>query len=151
MATKVKIFVPTNDGDWHGMSAERLWATKVGHGEYRLDNNPLYAYDLSFGDVVAASPMEPGLLKFDKLVRKGGHSNYRVLLKAGVPRKEFERLWSDIEKLGCGYESSRDPEDVFAIDVPASSDVNAVYRVLEKGVQEGVWHLDEGNFEHPKP
>jgi len=145
---RFKILVETDPSEWHGMSGELLWATRLKDGSYRLDNSPLYAYSLSMGDRVKAVAETGGILKFDGLLSRGGHSNYRILLKPGFLAEDFRKRWAEIQNLGCSYESSKDPEDVFAIDVPPESDVVAVYDVLERGVTDGLWHLDEGNFEH---
>lgn len=138
----------TNSDDWHGMTSERIWVKKIDKNKFRIENNLLYAYGISFGDIVSGKRNE-GTLEFQEVVERGGHSNYRVLLRNGVSPEEFRRRFSELEMLGCRYESSRDPEDVFAIDVPPDVDVKTVYDALEKGGSEGLWHLDEGNFEHP--
>jgi Domain of unknown function (DUF4265) len=145
---QVKISFEADPGDWHGMAGERLWATELGNGHYRIDNVPLYVNGVSYGDIVSAKP-EDGSLAFGGVVRPGGNSTYRMLLRSPYGRRDFERYWARLEPLGCFYESSRDPEDVFAINVPSEADVHAVYAILEEGAAEGVWHFDEGNFEHP--
>jgi len=145
---RFKLLVEIDPIEWHGMSSELLWVTKTGPDLYRLDNSPLYAYGLSMGDIVRADRASGKIVSFAGVETKGGHSNYRVLLKSGHTFADFQQHWPEIEKLGCSYESSKDPEDVFAIDVPPESDVHAVYAILENGVGDGLWHLDEGNFEH---
>lgn len=142
-----KMTVNTDPSDWHGMTSERIWVTRVGSDEFRIENNVLYAYGLSFGDVVRGARRD-GALEFHSVLRKGGHSNYRILLRKGVAPDQFRARFPELEKLGCRYESSRDPEDVFSVDVPPQADVQLVYDLLENGVEEGLWHLDEGNFEH---
>lgn len=147
MPSQVKIRVPTDAEDWHGLTGERLWATGLGGDRYRIDNVPLYAYGLSYGDIVTARS-DGDLLTFTGVVGQGGNSTYRVLLRPGHGRPDFERYWARLEPLGCFYESTSDPENVFAISVPADADVALVYRILEEGAAEGIWHFDEGNFEH---
>ena len=147
MPEQVKIVFVTDSRAWHGVTAERLWATELGDGHYRIDNAPLYAYGVSYGDIVSAEPHE-GRLRFKSVLGQGGNSTYRILLRPPHGRPSFERYWARIEPLGCFYESSRDPEDVFSISVPADADVAAVYAILEAGAAEGVWHFEEGNFEH---
>jgi hypothetical protein len=150
-ARLLKMNVPTESADWHGMTAENLWVAELEHGKYRIENNPLYAYGLSYHDVVSGEPDQDGRLLFREVVIQGGHSNYRVLLRSGKTVEDFIKYWSPLGRLGCSYESSKDPEDVFAIDVPPQTDVNEVYKVLELGDQAGVWLFDEGNFEPPQP
>jgi hypothetical protein len=144
---QVKIRFPADPEDWHGMTGERVWATELEDGRYRIDNIPLYAYDVSYGDMVSARP-GGGELHFVSVIGKGGNSTYRLLLRAPHARADFDRYWERLELLGCFYESSRDPEDVFGINVPAESNVGSVYAILEEGDEAGVWYFDEGNFEH---
>lgn len=148
LSRRAKLLVTTDPSEWHGMGGERLWVKKISKNSYRVDNSPLYAYGISLGDVVEAFPLERGLVSFSRVLEKGGHSNYRVLLRNGFSAEDFNKRWSGLEGLGCSYESSKDPEDVFAIDVPPEVDVMAVYELLEEGADDGIWHLDEGNFEH---
>ncbi len=142
-----KMIVRTDSNDWHGMSSERIWVKAVGKDEFQVENNVLYAYGLSFGDIVRGARKD-GALEFVSVSQKGGHSNYRVLLRKGVSPEEFRKRFPELERLGCRYESSRNPEDVFSVDVPPNADVQLIYNMLEAGVDDGLWHLDEGNFEH---
>jgi uncharacterized protein DUF4265 len=146
---KVKIIFDTDGNAWHGMTAERLWATPVGISLYRLENLPLYAYGISYQDVVVAREDAGGSLRFVSVQNRGGHSTYRVVLKEAATRSDFEMYWKPIEQFGCTYESSRDPENIFAIDVPPSTDVYDVYPLLENGERDGVWEFEEGHCGHP--
>jgi hypothetical protein len=146
---KEKVIFDTDGNAWHGTTAERLWATPVGIRLYRLENSPLYAYGVSYQDVVVARKDADTLLRFVSVQSRGGHSTYRVVLKAASTKADFERHWKPLEQLGCTYESSADPENVFAIDVPPSTDVYVVYPLLEDGERDGVWEFEEGHCGHP--
>lgn len=146
--SKVKIFFPITEKQWHDMSGEWLWADRIGDNLYRIDNIPLYVYGISYMDFVACRQSEEEFLEFERVVDSGGHSTYRTLLKGDKNRNDFLSYWIVLEKLGCSYESSIDPEDVFSIDVPPHVDVRLAYDILLKGESDDVWHLDEGNFEH---
>lgn len=150
-ADMTKICLIAHGTDWHGMTAERVWASPLVDGLFLVRNNPLYAYGISYGDVVRCREADDGSLQFEHVAKQGGHSNYRLLLKAGRTPSDFLAVWPRLEQLGCSYESSRDPEDVFAIDVPPTADVAAVYSVITEGEEQGLWYLDEGNFEHGCP
>lgn len=56
-----------------------MWAEALGAGEYRLCNVPFYAFDVSYEDVVGAVKEAVGLA-FTFVIRRGGHSTYRLLL-----------------------------------------------------------------------
>jgi hypothetical protein len=145
----VSVIFDTDGPAWHQQTAERLWAIPVGISLYRLENSPLYAYGVSYKDVVVARPRADGGLAFQDVQSRGGHSTYRVVVKASISRVDFERCWKPLEELGCTYESSRDPENIFAIDVPPSTDVYAVYALLEQGEDQGIWEFEEGHCGHP--
>lgn len=147
-ASMIKILVELDSNEWHGMTAERLWASEIEGGHYRIENNPMYAYGISFADIVDVEFDAQDQIVFDKVIRKSGHSNYRILLRKGIGRSEFESVWPNLESLGCRYESTQDPDRVYAIDVPPDVDVHYVYSVLLLGEKRGLWYLDEGNFEH---
>lgn len=146
---KIKVIFPTEKDAWHGMTAETMWVEMQSDTVGTLRNNPLYAYGVSWGDVVRIRTDEiSGTPQFDQVVTQLGHSTYRVLLNPGQPSSRFYNMWPQLESIGCSFESSADPEDIYAIDIPPSSDVNEVYWLLMSGEREGHWHLDEGNFEH---
>jgi hypothetical protein len=145
----VKVVIATDGNSWHGMTAERLWATPVGISLYRLENSPLYAHGVSYQDIVVAREDENKVLTFDRVQSRGGHSTYRALLNDTKTKADFERYWEPIAKLGCTYESSRDPETVFSIDVPPTTDVYDVYPLLDKGEHDGIWEFEEGDCAHP--
>lgn len=129
------------------MSTEIMWAANMGNKKYKLDNFPFFAYGLSYGDVVTASLNDENVLYIERVVIKGGHSNYRILLAKEKSKTDFLCLWKEIEKLGVSYESTK-PENIFAIDIPPSADVSAIYKILEEGELKGIWQFDEGNYEH---
>ena len=145
----VKIVIETDEGAWHGKTAERLWASRVRDNLYQLENSPLYVYGLSYKDVVVARAFDKNQVLFESVAERGGHSTYRVVLEKLDTKAEFQTYWSPIEKIGCTYESSRDPENVFAIDVPPNVDADMVYSLLEEGENAGVWEFEEGYCGHP--
>ena len=144
----VKITALIDGNTWHGKTAERFWATPIGGSQYELENSPLYVRGISYKDVVEGEYRDGELVAVG-VARRGGHSNYQILLNQDSKRSDFERLWARLAALGCTYESSKDPENVFAVDVPPQSDVYAVYAVLEDGEREGVWSFGEGFCGHP--
>jgi len=126
-----------------------MWASPIGEQRFRLENSPLYAYGVSYQDEIFAKKSADGTLVFDAIAKRGGHSTYQILLSPDKPRADFDRLWAKLQAIGCSYESSKDPENVFAVDVPPKADVYAVYAVLKDGQREGVWEFGEGHCGHP--
>jgi hypothetical protein len=150
-APMVKIVFPLSRTDWHGKDFEKLWSQPLSEKLFVIENSPLYVLGIAYKDVVTATGVPDGPLTFSQVVSRGGHSNYQLVLESGVTKKQFEQYWSPIESLGCSYESSADPEDVFGIDVPPEVDVHAVYALLQRGEAEGVWEFGEGHCEHGSP
>jgi len=65
----------------------------------------------------------------------------------------FNRYWERLGNLGCSYESkshrtSLGDRILYSIDVPAQSDVRAVYSILEEGERNGIWMFQEGHVGH---
>jgi hypothetical protein len=126
------------DGEW-------IWVEPSGNEKFKVLNIPLYTYGVSFLDEVSLK-RDDGVVKFDQVCAKSGNHTYRILLKAGIERAEFETRWPAFAAHGCEYESSKEPEDVFGINVPPQTDISAVYALLEDGENDKVWYFDEGNY-----
>jgi hypothetical protein len=129
-----------------GYATETMWAEEVASGRYRLRNIPFHVYEVSFEDIVFAKYSE-GILSFSGVSMRGGHSTYRLFLSENLEQGEFVKLWNPIEKLGCTYEGAT--KRLLAVDVPPHADIYEVYKCLEKGEAEGVWHFEEGHCGHP--
>ena len=113
-----------------GENVETLWAEELGHGRYRLDNQPWYAYGVSCGDIVEARAKEPGdIPDFVRVVEKSGNRTVRVIteekvIKGGPAHPVLEHLRS----LGCAYEGSRGR--FFAVTIPPTIDLSLVTEFL---------------------
>ena len=139
-----KVTFRLEPGAWHGSATETVWAEPVAPGQYRLCNVPFYAFDVSYGDVVGTVE-ETGCLVFSSVLRRGGHSTYRLLLKDPL-RDQFESFWKPLAECGCTYEEGHRP--LLAVDVPADADIFEVYRRLEAGELAGIWSFEEGHCGH---
>ena len=141
----VKItFDLSNDGG--PVRTESLWAEPLGKGLCRLRNVPFFAYGFSDRDIVNVVESD-GQLWVKSVGERGGHSTYRIYLPDESTEEKFTRIWIPFEQLGCTYERAN--RVLVAIDVPPTSDVDAVYAVLEKGEESGVWTFEEGHCGHP--
>jgi Domain of unknown function (DUF4265) len=144
----VKIEFPLSEQDrQQGVDAENLWAVILTDGNLKIDNIPFYVYGVSYGDIVNAF-VRGNCLVFRSVVRRGGHSTYRVLVadELGYESEPFVHLWRQIESLGCAREVAK--RRWIAIDVPPSADADEVYKVLEYGEENGVWSFEEGHCGH---
>ena len=134
--------------DWHDHDRESVWAIPEGGDFYRLANSPFCAYGYSFEDVVEAKPDDNGDYIVGRIVELGGHSTYRIMIPQTNAGK-FESYWKPIEKLKCTLE--RASEYFVAVDVPPRVDVAKVFKLLQKGEDDGAWGFEEAHYGHPKP
>jgi hypothetical protein len=144
---KIRFALSPEDSD-EGVEAESLWAEDLGRGRFVVDSIPFYVYGISNRDTVAASVIDDRLC-FDKVVDRGGHSTYRVLVKdeAGFTSSELKSLWEQLKGLNCLCEVAR--RRWVAIDVPPNADADAVYRILDSGEANGLWTFEEAHCGHP--
>lgn len=138
---------PDEDG-WPPSNAEYLWAQDLGDGTFLIDNVPMYVRGISCDDVVAATEVD-GELNYNTVVRRGGHSTYRVmLLEAETFTEEpISPLWNKLATEGCSY-AGLAGKRLFAIDVPQEADIAIVYAILEEGLHAGLWDFEEANCQH---
>jgi hypothetical protein len=139
---QISFELPTEEGG----GVETLWALPLDEDfDFRLQNTPLFVSDIGNEDVVHAVEKE-GELVFDRVVRRGGHSTYRVALQPTAPKGRVSELVSRLEKSGCAIEGLS--ERFFAVDVPPPVDMYEVYAVLQDGLDDGTWWFDELHVGH---
>lgn len=117
----VKVALRGPDGE-----VETLWANPAGEDRlYVLDNLPWYAYGVSLGDVVEATPDADGYLEMRRVVRKSGNRTLRVILEVTQPDRawtfESRALIDGLVERGCGFEGAN--RELVAVNVPPAVDV----------------------------
>ena len=142
----LKVVVQVPASEWHEELEESMWAAHVGEARYELRNIPTHSRNLSFGDLVEAIEGPIGLL-VTRVVRKSGHSTYRIFLEASSAGDVFAEEWQAFDDQGCSYESSGGR--LYAVDVPPTADIFEVYERLERGEARGLWDFEEGDCGHP--
>jgi len=118
---------------------EELWGEPVGDSLFRLTVTPTFARGISDSDVVHAVPFE-GRLYVDRLVRSGGHSTIRIVLFDDDAHDELLEICDDNQ---CRALHTEIP-GLFSIDVPPESSVARLIGGLKRGVEAGLWDVDEG-------
>jgi hypothetical protein len=111
-------------------------------------NPPFYSRDVSYLDIVRAVPgIHVRGLDFAGLIGSRGHSTYRLIVQDD--HGEFEKYWNRLRHLGCSYESGNVAVGMlYSVDVPDTTDIYDVYRILEEGQRDGIWILEEGRVGH---
>jgi hypothetical protein len=155
-----RIYFDLDPLEWHGGGIEGLCAEPVENSTsgniYRILNSPFYTRGVSYLDIVRAVPRTDGGtgLKFAGIVDHSGHSTYMILVPPNSP--EFTAYWKRIEALGGTYEGGGievtcfGRQELYSIDVPDTSDIHAVYSILEEGERVNVWIFQEGHCGHPE-
>lgn len=149
-----KMLIKLDPGDWHGHPIERVWIEPVSdEGKtpiFRVQSSPFFAKGLSYGDLVQArQSSERSDLEFERVISSGGHSTYMLLVNPDESR--FEQYWAPLNRLGASYEqgahlqTSMGMRIFYSVDVPTTSDLPTVYKLLEAGENDGVWLFQEGN------
>jgi len=151
-----RVYFKLDPGDWHGQPNEGLWGERVEGSHsgtvYRLMNSPFFTRGVSFLDIVRAAPRQDGTgLQFSGVLDHSGHSTYMLLVPMIAP--EFDSYWEKLKVLGCTYESttwniSLGKKILYSLDIPDSTDIYAVYSVLEDGERKGIWLFQEGHVGH---
>jgi hypothetical protein len=143
---RVKIKIPLPENDPSGGEAEWVWADRVGESTFVVRNVPTFVFGLSYGDTVRAKS-EDGVLVFDAVVQRGGHSTYRVYAKSSRKSPELAAVLQILERMHCDIEPATDK--IVALDVLPEADIYEVYRVLEEAERAGIVQFEEGHCGHP--
>jgi hypothetical protein len=140
MAVKILFYLERDEDGYPPVEVESMWAMEREDG-YELDNIPFYAKGVALGDVVAAEADVDGLLVYSRVVRRGGHSTYRVFLLTPGP-DDPQTTVDHFRGQGLGVE--RDLPGLLAIDVPPTVSLEVAESVLFDGVDNGRWELQDG-------
>jgi hypothetical protein len=143
---RVKISFGLNPDEKQAYSAESVWAERIGPDEFRILNSPFFVFGVSAEDIVKVK-RDNGGYEFDHVVRKGGHSTYRVFLQGGrsMDGEDFRSRWTPIQALRTTFENA--DGRLLSVDVPPGVDIVKVYDLLKQGEADGVWVFEEGNYE----
>lgn len=142
---RVKIRFKLNPEDEQGYEVEQLWAERVDRDHFRILNSPFFAFGISAEDIVRAKS-EDETYCFEEVIRRGRHSTYRIFLQADYTIHDdvFQQGWRPLSMLGCTFENANDR--LVAVDVPVGVNVPEVYRLLQKGEEEGIWIFEEAHY-----
>ena len=144
-APLVKIFIRIEPTDWHSYKTESIWANPLPEGLFQVQNVPFYAFGVSHEDVVRVE-LDDNILSFREVVRRGGHSTYRIFLLDGTTELQWKSYWQPLAEIGCTYEQGT--VRLFAIDVPPDTNIYKAYALLDRGEKAGVWGFQEAHCGH---
>jgi len=147
---RIYFYIPRRtwgDAPYPPVHGEKLWAEQIDNDTYRIDNVPLYVLDVNNRDVVKGLPdSSTGEVVFQEVLRRGGHSTFRVVMYEGEENaKAANQLIEFLKDTWC-CKVERDANGVIAIDVPPVSEdsARAIRGIIEGGVDEDVWARETG-------
>ncbi len=103
---------------------------------------------------MAKSDVLDGSLVFESVLKRGGHSTYRIQLRE---QKEYSpndkymlmRHLDLLIKLGCEFELG--DFGLIAVDVGPAMKLGAVAEVLKSGYDDGIWNWQKGHIDENNP
>lgn len=130
-----------DDGD---VQVETPWALPLGNDEYELRNSPFFAYDVSFEDVVRATPQSGGGLPlFVGVIRKSGNRTIRIAAETRGDLPPSQAVLDGLVDLGCTYEGAN--PRYLAINIPSDIGLASVTTfVMAQGV---LWEHADPSYE----
>lgn len=114
---------------------------------FEIESVPFYLRIVSRGDIVQANIShnpaisDEEIFEFSKVVKRGGHNTYRLLLKSKRP-DDPESTQDELMEKGLTVEIKDD--DFLAIDVPPSVDQKAIDEYLLREKEAGRWSMQDG-------
>ena len=146
---KVLFRVPREGEDDDSEDVETLWAYSLGDDRYKLDNVPLFAYGVSWHDVVYA-PYDPDEQRaaFRSVVSKSGNRTVRIIFDIPAELGNGSRqLVDELVALGCSYEGF--DSTMIAVNIPPEADFDAVVDLLVDSDED--WEYADPTYEEMNP
>jgi len=140
-----KIVVSLNEDEKpdENITAETIWAKNTKSNNFVLENSLFYKYGLSYNDLVECSLDKDGRYYFKDVIKKGGYSTIRVLLKNPLIFNEFAQ---SLNKLNIFYEAYSDKYYVF--EIPPNVDFETAKKIFSKYYKSEDIEYEISNLEH---
>ena len=145
---KIRFDLACEDG-WPPFEAEWLWAKPLGGDLYELDNNPWWAKDVSWKDVVRARHDADNSLVHVELVKPSGHSTIRIM-PSKASDAQVKTLMTRLNEIGCTYEGESGWQSLISVDIPPDVDYSAIVPMLDDGEDKSLWFYEEGCLRHKR-
>jgi hypothetical protein len=136
---KVLFHLEKDEDGYPPAEVESLWGFLRRDG-VELDNTPFFVKGVALGDVVKVEEAPDGALEFESVVRRGGHSTYRILLLEEHPADPRHTM-DELVALGLSVEEDA---GLLAVDVPPDISLYNILEYLREGIESGRWEVDEG-------
>ena len=126
------------------------WPVLDADDYFQLESVPLFLKSVSRGDIVQAktvvnleiSPNE--VFEFVRVIQRGGHNTYRILLRQ---HHEDDPDFTIQELIGKGLAVERGSGDLLALDVPPDISQAQIDQYLLAQTKIGRWEMQDGHIE----
>lgn len=142
---KMLVDITQDEDGYPPVSVEGVWVEPVPSGDFRIENIPFYARELSCDDIVSGRLSGDGNLHFAGLVVPSGNSTFRVIVHEGA---RLDRVRSGIVEHGVTTEVDR-RQQLIAIDIPSTVRIEPLLNYLMSLRDEGIADFEEGALRHP--
>ncbi len=116
---------------------EQIWAKQLGINVFEICCIPFVSYGLALGDWVTTRPFEERTYVIDRIVKKNGHTTYRVWFNS---KRDWGSTIDDLQNLGCFVEARWEKSGLIAVDAPGPS-VRSKVEVYLKAL-EATWDIE---------
>src|SRR5262249_48324624 len=100
---------------------------------------PFYLRNVAYGDTISTKDYQPDhMLQFGEVVKRGGYSVYRILLHDLAIKDEVIRKLLDLDAL------LEQEDNLLAIAVPPTADLDAIVDYILEGKHKGLWGAQDG-------
>ena len=111
---------------------DNLLVSSIGENRYRLEEAPLLAESIFYGDIVEAEHQSDGSLLFTKVLERSGMRHYDYILPRSVFESEgFEKLLERIDEAGGHWTQAFG--GVFLVSLPKESELNLPQEIEKLG------------------
>lgn len=137
---KVLFRLEKDEDGYPAEDVESLWGLRRADG-IELDNIPFFAKGVALGDVVMVRVAPDGALEFESVVRRGGHSTYRILILKKHPH-DPKHTMDELIDLGLTVEEDA---GLLAVDVPPEVSLERIREYFFEGIHSGRWEVEEAH------
>ncbi len=119
---------------------EQLWVRRIGEDTFEVCCIPLFAADLSLGDVVRTERRDDRDFVVAEVVQPSGRGTFRVWL--GKSNEDIRSVAEQLSALGILSEPGS--EHLLGLDVPDAASARNLAELLQAGETAGRWIYETG-------
>ncbi len=103
----------------------------------RIASVPFYLKEVSYGDQIATTTKELGVLEFDRVLARGGYSTCRILLHNSSSKQQVVGTLLEMDAV------VEIEDDLIAVGIPHTN-ADEIYDYIVQGKDSGMWGAQDG-------